>query len=376
MSKIVQINMKIKNLTNYVRNKYDSYRYKYSFRLSDQLFFAQRLSLLLDSNISLMDALQMMKNIEKSKYRKKLYSIIIIDCEHGVSLFKSLVSSQVLLESLLLTLINNGESSGSLSSSLLQAYEYLYKKNELKKKFISIMLYPVFILCATIGMALFLVLYIFPKILPLLGSLNIRLPLITRIVRSIYEISSSYGIWFVLFSILIFVSIFILIKRNYKIQVLRDRFLFRIPILGNYIKINILFSVCSTGEMLLSSGKSLHDMHKFSIGSVKNIIIKKAFENIYEDSLRGVSFSTSMKSSSFTFPQTMIDMCEIGERTGNLAKMFKHISNIFEQDIDTFLKRFSSLIEPSLMIFMGLIIGSIALSIILPVYEITNHLTK
>jgi type II secretory pathway component PulF len=76
------------------------------------------------------------------------------------------------------------------------------------------------------------------------------------------------------------------------------------------------------------------------------------------------------------FLRIMIDMCSIGERTGNLALMFGHCSRIFEQDIDLFLKRFSSLIEPVLMIFMGLIVGSIALSIILPVYEITNHLSK
>ncbi len=69
-------------------------------------------------------------------------------------------------------------------------------------------------------------------------------------------------------------------------------------------------------------------------------------------------------------------MIDIGERTGNLAIMMGHCSRIFEQDMDTFLKRFSSLIEPVLMIFMGVVVGSIALSIILPVYEITNHLSK
>jgi type IV pilus assembly protein PilC len=76
------------------------------------------------------------------------------------------------------------------------------------------------------------------------------------------------------------------------------------------------------------------------------------------------------------FVQTMIDMCAIGEKTGNLALMLGHCSRIFEQDLDLLFKRFSALIEPVLMITMGIIVGAIALSIILPVYEITNHLTK
>jgi type IV pilus assembly protein PilC len=368
--------MKILNIKYYIRNTYDEYRYKHSFSLSHQLFFAQRLSLLLDSNISLVDSLQMMKNIDKSKYRKKLYRVVIIDCDRGVSLSNSLLSSQIILNPFLITLIKNGESSGTLATSLLQAYENLYKRNDLRNKLISTLLYPIFIFCATIIMSLFLVLYIFPKILPLLASLNIKLPLITRIVRSIYELSNNYGIYIASILFIILFTIYFLIKNNKRIRYFKDKILLSFPILGNYIKINTLYSVCNISGMLLSSGKTLPDIHKFSIDSINNLIIKKSFIDIYKQSMAGISFSTSMRSSSFTFPQSMVDMCELGEKTGNLIKMFKHISNIFEQDIDTILKRFSSLIEPTLMIFMGLVVGSIALSIILPVYEITNHLTK
>ncbi len=92
--------------------------------------------------------------------------------------------------------------------------------------------------------------------------------------------------------------------------------------------------------------------------------------------MHGIAISISLKKRNRFFPRLLSDMCILGEKTGGLGPMLGHCGRIFEQDIDNSLKRFSSLVEPILMVFMGLIVGSIALSIILPVYEITNHLSK
>jgi len=165
-----------------------------NFTISDQIFFAQRLSLLIDSDISLIDSLNILKSMDSSKKHKKIYDNLISDCEKGISLSKSMINTKVRFDPLLITLIKNGEYSGSLVSSLMQVSKNLEKRSELKKKIISTLIYPSFIFIATICMTLFLILYIFPKILPLLGSLNIQLPLITRIIKSIYEYSISYGL--------------------------------------------------------------------------------------------------------------------------------------------------------------------------------------
>ena len=346
------------------------------FTISDQIFFAQRLSLLLDSSISLTESLNIMKSMDNSKYHKKIYDILINDFEHGISLSKSMIQSGARFDSLLIILIKNGEYSGSLISALSQVYKNLEKRNELKKKVISTLIYPIFIFIATIAMSLFLVLYIFPKILPMLGSMNIELPFLTIMVKGLYEYSIEYGLYTIIILIL---SIFIFIFSIKKSKYLKGKFhsfILRVPLLGNYLKLNILCSVCGIGEMLLSSGRSLSEFHVFNSDSLSSISFKIAFAKIHSESVQGISFSTSMKQYPNLFLQTMIDMCSIGERTGDLALMLGHCSRIFEQDIDLFFKRFSALIEPILMIFMGIVVGSIALSIILPVYEITNHLTK
>lgn len=346
------------------------------FGLSDQIFFAQRLSLLLSSGISIVDSLKMIMNIENSKYRKAVYMNITRDIEHGISLGKSINDMKLRFSNTLIVLIRNGEESGRLSESLYQAYQYLEKGDEIKKKIIGSLIYPCFIVVATILMTLFLIIYIFPKIIPLLSSLNIKLPLITRVVQWIYYLLISYGIWMFIGLIIVLISSKIIVKKSQKIRYKVHKCIISIPFISKYIKIHMMSSVCNMSEILLSSGKSLTDVLIFSSDSSRNLVYKDIFNEIYIQSVRGVSLSNSLKRYAKYFPSLLIDMCELGERTGNMALMFKHCSRIFEQDIDNTIKKFSSLIEPVLMIFMGLIVGSVALSIILPVYEITNSLSK
>ena len=347
-----------------------------SFSLSDQMYFAQRLSLLLKSGVAMSEALSMMQNIESSSVKKQIYIRIISSIQQGVTLSKSIRNAGAKFNELLITLIKNGESSGHLSEALQQAHAYLEKRDDMKKKLISSLLYPVFIVLATIAMTLFLILYIFPKIIPLLGSLDIELPLITRIVQGIYHLSIGYGLLIILGLISFALISRLIVMKSEQVRYKSHLFVISFPFLGPYIRTYLMSSFCSMGEMMLSSGKGLPDLLVFSAESARNAVYKKLFAEMHMESIQGISLSMSMKKQGKAFPPLLADMSALGEKTGDLGLMLGHCSRIFEQDIDNALKRFSSLIEPSLMVLMGLVVGSIALSIILQVYEITNHLSK
>jgi len=346
------------------------------FSPSDQILFAQRLSIILSSGISIVESLTMMQNVEGSESKKQVYHQIIIGIQNGISLSRIIKNIGLNFNNLLFVLIQNGEQGGNLSETLLQAYTYLYKKSELKKKIISSLVYPGFIVCATIIMALFLILYIFPKIIPLLSSLNVELPFMTKIVQMIYHFMIDYGLYSLgatVFTVFIFK---ILVRRSALVKYYYHLSIISVPVLHKYIKINMMIALSSMGEMLLSSGRGLQELLVFSREYNTNVVYKDIFESIYNESMQGIALSTSLNKNSKFFPPIFIDMVSIGEKTGNLGVMFGHTSRIFEQDIENVLKRFTSLIEPVLMVFMGIVVGSIALSIILPVYEITNHLSK
>lgn len=343
--------------------------------IKDQILFSQKLSLLLDSNISLVDSLKIIKDMETSINKIRIYDSLILNCEKGLSLSRSIRVLNLKFNYTLIIFIRNGEQTGTLPSSLLFCSKNLDKNNEISKKLISTLIYPIFIFIATVFMSCFLIMYIFPKILPMLDSLNIELPLMTRIVRSIYILITNYGLYILPLFVVGLIAIIILYRKNRKFKLICHRSLFRIPLISNYIVLNNNLTICSTGEIFLNSGQSLSDFYVFAKDTISNLVYKEAFESVLIDSRKGIGLSYSISKYSNLFNKVMINMIKLGEQTGNLANMMLYLSKIFEQDIDNLLKRFSSLIEPVLMIFMGIVIGSISLSIILPVYAITNHLS-
>lgn len=346
------------------------------FSLSDQIFFSERLSLLLSSGMGVVDSLKVISKIDDSKKRKKIYEIMIFNIEKGISLSKLLLSEKIKFNNLLIVLIHNGEKVGNLSNSLKHASILLQRRNELKNKIINSLIYPSFIIFFTIIMTLFLILFIFPKILPLLNSLNIELPLITVIIQSIYNLSINYGLLILAMISVLSISLLLILKKNRNLNIKFNNLIINLPFLSKYIKMYNSINICYLGENILNSGRDTNSLLSTLFESENNILIKESYERIRESIMRGISLSVSLEKELNLFPTLLIHMCYLGEKTGNLSIMFSNCAKVFDNEIENFLKKFTALIEPVLMVFMGLIVGSVALSIILPIYEITNHLGK
>jgi len=343
-----------------------------------QLQFAHRCALLLESGISLPEALLIIMRMESSKKRLALLASLHRGVERGVSLSKSMASSNSKFDSLLSSMISHGESSGILALSLRQAAEILEKGSEVKKKIISALIYPAFIALATGTMTTFLVMYIFPKIMPLFSSMSIQLPLITRIVRKLYELAFAYGLHAVT-AVVVLSILFYYIYFQKKHSVFRHRVQMTIltfPILGQMFQKYFMSMSCRSAATLLGSGQSLPVVVEQLAHSSTLDVYHKAWKFVRSEVERGIPLSASLRSVSSIFPSVVPDVLAIGERTGELRSMFHHVSRMYEQELEDIIKHVSSSIEPILMIAMGLIVGSVALSIILPIYEITNHLNR
>lgn len=342
-----------------------------------QLQFAHRCSVLLEAGISLSEALGIIIRMETSKKRIHILKQLLEKVEKGVSLSKSILLSQARFEPMLVSMIEHGEFSGILAVSLRQVSEMMEKGSEIKKKIVGALIYPAFIALATIGMTLFLVMYIFPKIIPLFSSMNIKLPLLTRAVRELYVILVQFGIW----GVLLFIAVSAIFFYSYsykKHKVFRFRvqfILLVLPVMGRMLQKFFICISCRSTATLLDCGQPLPRILAQLGTSSSFEMYKKAWMFSKEEVERGISLSQSLRSFTTSFPVIVPDMISIGERTGSLSLMFHHISRMYEQELDDFIKQLSTSIEPVLMIFMGLIVGSVALSIILPIYEITNHLS-
>ena len=341
-----------------------------------QLQFAHRCAVLLESGISLTETLEIIIRMEKSKKRLQILSAIKIQVEKGISLSRSLVIAKAKFDPMLASMISYGESSGILALSLRQASEMMEKGGDIKKKIIGALIYPGFIAAATLGMTLFLVMYIFPKIIPLFSTMNIELPFLTRAVRKLYEVILHFGLIGGLCALVSLGIFFYFYKKN---KIFRNRVQFTVlkfPVLGTMLQKYSICTSCRSAATLLDCGQSLPKiLEQIETSSALNPY-KSAWNFSGKKVERGSPLSESLRSFPAIFPTIVPDMLGIGERTGSLALMFQHISKLYEQELEDFIKHLSTSLEPILMIFMGLVVGSVALSIILPIYEITNHLSK
>jgi type IV pilus assembly protein PilC len=337
--------------------------------------FITKCALLLESGISLSETLEIMCALEKDKKVQQILSRILQNVQSGFSLSKSIQNNVSNFNETILVVMRLGEVSGSLPSSIRQACEIIEKRSEIRRKIINAMIYPSFIAAATLCMTLFLVMYIFPKIIPLFLSMNLKLPLLTRLVLALYKGMIAYGLRVTLVSsALLGVIIFFYMKNQFfknKIHELK----LKLPIFGLFYKKYIISQDFQIIGTLLERGQLLPNIFTHIKNSTKNNVFRNSYNQMHDIIKKGGLISSLIKSS-ILFPEIAYQMILIGERTGTLSHMFLHIHKVFSEEIDDTIKRFNTLIEPVLMIGMGILVGSIALSIILPIYEVTNHLQK
>ncbi len=345
-----------------------------SFSVSDRVFFAKRLSFLVGSGLPIMESLKMLSEQTKSKGQKKIFENVLRNVANGEELSKSLNRFPEIFGKFAINLIRVGETAGTLNQNLDYLAEELKKRQLLRRKMISTLVYPIFITGATLAITAFLVLYLFPKIMPVFISMKIALPFSTRVVMGLSNFLLHHGITLVISIIILMIVWLISLKSSEKLRFLFDKFLLKLPIIGNIIKEYNIANGARTLGLLLKSGVQLNIALSITALTTENLVYKKEWAVMEQDTNRGENISEHLQHSTALFSEIFGQMISVGEKSGNLSDSLIYLSEFYENEVDEFSKELSSLVEPVLMVFMGLIIGFIAISIITPIYDITQHL--
>ena len=346
------------------------------FSIKKQTFFAKRLSFLIKAGVPMLESIHVIQKQTKSKNEIKIFSKVISDISNGQSLASSLGKFKGVFGNFAINIIKAGESSGTLTQNLNYLADELKKKEMLRKKILSALLYPVIVTLATFGITGVLIVYIFPKILPIFKSLNADLPLSTKIIIFISETIRHHG--FLIFGILILLIIATVLMRKYvpKVRLFFDGFILRIPLFGEIAKNYNLTNTMRTLGLLLKSGLSLNEALAITADTTENMQYKRAFANISDGVMKGKNVSELLSNHPAIFPDMLGHMVSIGEKSGNLSSTLLYLSEFYENEFDDLTKNLSSSIEPVLMIVMGVLVGFVAVSVITPIYEITNSLKR
>jgi type IV pilus assembly protein PilC len=344
-----------------------------SLSIQDKTLFAKRLAVLIKSGVPILTSLRILRKQADSRSARKILDQIILDVEHGQFLSSGMAKFRAVFTDFGINIIKVGEVSGTLHENLNYLADELKKKQALRRKVINALVYPVFIIFATLGITGMLTVYVFPKILPIFKSLKFDLPLSTKILIMISDVFLNYG-WFILFGVIVFAIGMWFLMRVPAFRFLADHFVLKIPILGKLSRSYQMANFCRTLGILLESGVKIVDATKITSKSITNLAYQKQLNLLAENILKGERISTHMDRSPRLFPPILTQMVLVGETSGNLSDSLMYLAEMYENEVDDLTKNLSNVIEPVLMIFMGLIVGFIAVSIITPIYGITQNL--
>jgi type IV pilus assembly protein PilC len=344
------------------------------FSTKDRTLFAKRLSFLIKAGVPVVECLHLIRKQTSSKGKARVYDSVISDLANGQFLATALGKFRHHFGDFTINLIRVGESSGILSQNLNYLADELQKKHALQRKVRSALVYPIFITLATLGVTSLLTVFIFPKIMPIFVSLRVPLPLTTRMLLAVSAYLQHWGI-VTLFGIIALVACYILLRKKFfAVRYVSDWAVLYIPLVGMLSRTYNLTNFTRTLGLLLKSGVHLTEALGITAETTGNLLYKEAYLQAQTCVTKGEQLSRHLMRREDLFPAMLAHMVYIGETTGNLSSTLTYLSESYEAEVDEQTKNLSSSIEPVLMIMMGILVGLIAVSVITPIYEITQHL--
>jgi len=342
---------------------------------TEKFILARQLALMLRSGLSIIDSFEFLKEQTRSKTLKYIFEQVINDLQRGISLATSLRKFRNVFGDFFINIVEVGEASGNLDTNLDYLAITLEKQKELRGKVIATFIYPAFILAATLGISLLMIFVIFPKILPIFTELKIKLPLTTIIFIKISNFVLNFWLLIIAYLIgLIIITMFLL--RIDKIRYFFDKFIITIPVFKPIIRDSVFVTFSRNLALLLESGVDISRSLEFVITTINNEFYRQIFAEALTAIRQGHSLKEFLHKKSKYFDNVFINLLEIGEKTGSLQKNLFYLADYFEADLSTRLKNLTTILEPVLLIFMGIIVGFMALSIVIPIYELSDKLQK
>jgi type II secretory pathway component PulF len=338
----------------------------------DILFLLERLELYLSSGLAIDKTLAMISSGMKPSH-KKAVADICADVISGQPLSKSFAQS-INISKNICGLIEQGELSGRLGQSVAAAHALLEREDELYKKCMSAMAYPVIIGVFSSLLTLGLVRGVMPQIIPMLKSLNVRLPLLTRIVIWFSEHLISYGLYIFLAGIVCIVLHSIMLKKYGSYRNALHNILIRIPLIGQLVYSYALSLFLQSCGVLIESGVPLTRAYAHTSATVALIPLRHMLEAEVGHMHAGLPLGSILADKTDRIPLFVPSLIMAGESSGTLGVSLKRAAMILDRDTEYALKKLSSLIEPVMMAGMGCVVGAIALSIMMPIYDISKVL--
>jgi len=343
-------------------------------KLEDVVIFSRQLATMVDSGIPLVQAMDILSDQIETPNFKNIVVAIRDDIEMGSSFSEALSKHPHVFTPLYINMVRAGESSGALDDILERLASYLEKTSSLQRKVKSSLIYPAVVVTMAFLITLVMLLKVIPTFKGIFGLLGGALPLPTRILIFISDSLRDMFLYVVIGASVVTFALKRYIKtaqgRN-----LFDRMMLRFPVIGQILRKVAVAKFTRTLSTLIKSGVPILVSLEIVSKTSGNTVIEKALEEVRKSIKEGENISLPLAKSG-VFPPMVVRMISVGEQTGELEKMLSKIADFYDDQVDAAVSGLTSLIEPLIIGFLGLVIGGIVIAMFLPVFKMTELIAR
>ena len=343
---------------------------KKKVKVEEILIFSKQFATMVKAGLPILEVLAMLRDQLESPAIKEIIEDIRKSLEGGVTLSKCFERYPQYFDNVYVNLIKAGEASGKLDVFLLKIVDSLEKKEKIKKKIKGALMYPMIMFSVAITVSAFMLIKVVPVFAKMYEGMGIALPTPTAVIMSMSDFLRGTGGMVLLISIIGFYFTFrYLTTKNAKMQYLWHKQILKLPIFGEMILKSLLARISLIMGNLSAAGVNLLESLEIAKSVSSNVVVTEALENVKKGVFSGDTL-TKLFLKEPLFPPTFSQLISVGEQTGQLDEMFGSVAMYYEEEFDNTVDNMSSLIEPIMIVFMGIMIGGLMIAMYSPIFNV------
>ena len=348
-----------------------SFSFGSGVKAKEILIFAKQFATMLRAGLPVLNTLNMLVEQTKAKNMKNIIITIRKDLESGNSISKCFEKHPKVFDTVVVNLIKAGEASGKLDVFLDKIVIALEKREKIKSKIKSALFYPAVLLSVAVLVTIFMLINVVPVFAKMYEGMNVPIPGSTAAIMAASDfMRSATGGGLTLVLIVLFViTLRYLIKTQYKVRKVWHQFILKVPVFGNLIQKSILARVSLVLGNLSNAGVNLLESLDIAKSVTTNTVVVEALENVKKGVFSGETL-TKLFNKEKVFPTVFTQLISVGEQTGSLDAMFGSVASYYEEEFDTAVANLASLIEPIMIVFMGITIGGLMIAMYAPIFNV------
>lgn len=338
----------------------------------DKLMFTKHLSIMMRSGVPITEALEILAENAKQGYFKKVINEVLENVNAGKPIYRSLGKYPKVFNNFYVNLIKIGEEAGSLEQNLDFLAKQMEKDYSLRKKIQGAMFYPAIIFTAGTGIGGFISLFVLPQLVDFFDSLDVELPLSTKILLGFATVMKAHGFLIIGGIAGFFIFMSFLVKTKH-VKPIWHSIILKIPLLGKVTLYGQISRMCRNFGTMIKSGVPAPHALETSAKTLSNVVLERHFLYVQQELIKGKSIGNALEEGHFKeIPTIVIHMLKVAEKTGNLEEVLIYLGDFYEEEIDSITKNLTTILEPLMLIVIGAGVAFVAFAIIGPIYKLTG----